>query len=215
MCTLTFYLTERVFTFPLDKGTPHVKLTANIQKPITAMTLCLRFHTDLTRTQSLFSLATPSHASALTLFKSSVSGYKLHINGDSLAVHGQPDIMDEWNSVCWTWDSSTGLTALWVNGKRSVRQVLQKNGSVDNRVSIILGQEQDAFGRGFQQNQSFIGDMADVHLWDSVIVPCQIRHYMEGNDFVAGNLLNWKDLQYTITGTVYVESSDFDKLSCY
>uniref|UniRef100_UPI003AAFD6B4 C-reactive protein-like n=1 Tax=Centroberyx gerrardi TaxID=166262 RepID=UPI003AAFD6B4 len=208
-------LSESVFTFPLATGTSHVKLTANVQQPIAAMTVCLRFHSELTRAQSLFSLATPTDPNALLLYKPSVGVYRVHIKGTSLNIGGQPDITDEWNSVCWTWDSTSGLTAVWVNGKRSARKVLKRGATISGTPSIILGQEQDTYGGGFQENQSFVGDITDVHFWDSVISPCEIRFYMEGNTFAHGNILNWKDLQCTPTGTVHVEKSDFDKLSCY
>ncbi len=175
----------------------------------------MRFHSSLTRGQTLFSLAIPSEDNAFLLYKPSVGVYRLHVKGTALDINGLPDNLDEWNSVCWTWDSTYGLTTLWVNGKRSARKILQRGGTLTGVPSIILGQEQDSYGGGFDQSQSFVGDITDVHLWDSIISPCEIRFYMEGNNLTPGNLLNWKNLQYSTTGTVYVEKSDFDKLSCY
>ena len=208
-------LSEKVFTFPVTTGTANVKLTTSTKEPLRALTLCMRFHSTETRSQSLFSLAVPSRDNAFLLFKPSVGVYRLHINGPSIDIAGLPDDTDEWNSVCWTWDSTTGLTTLWVNGKRSARKVLSPSATLTGVPSIILGQEQDTYGGGFEQSQSFVGDITDVHLWNSVISPCEIRFYMEGNAFTHGNLLNWKNLEYSTTGTVFVEKSDFDKLNCY
>ncbi|TKS75691.1 hypothetical protein D9C73_010148 [Collichthys lucidus] len=42
----------------------------------------------------------------------------------------------------------------------------------------------------------------------------EIRFSMEGSAFNPGNLVTWNDLQYSITGSVHVENSDFDKLTC-
>ena len=34
---------------------------------------------------------------------------------------------------------------------------------------LVLGQEQDSVGGSFDANQSFIGEMAGVNMWDHVI----------------------------------------------
>ena len=208
-------LSEKLFTFPLDSSTSYVKLTASVQQPITALTVCMRFHSSQTRSQTLFSLAVPSEPNAFLLFKPSVGVYRLHVKGIALDLTGLPDNTDEWNSVCWKWDSTSGLTTLWVNEKRSSHKILGHRSTLIGTPSIILGQEQDSYGGGFDQGQSFVGDITDVHLWDSAISPCEIRFYMEGNTFTHGNLLNWKNLEYSTHGTVYLEKSDFYKLSCY
>ncbi|KAM9336891.1 serum amyloid P-component-like [Symphorus nematophorus] len=208
-------LSEKVFTFPVTSATSNVKLTASVEQPLNALTLCMRFHSTETRGQALFSLAVPSQQNAFLLFKPSVGVYRLHIKDSSLDIRGLPDETDEWNSICWTWDSSTRLTTLWVNGKRSARNVLASTGPLTGAPILILGQDQDTYGGGFDASQSFVGDITDVHLWNSVISPCEIRFYTEGNAFTPGNLLSWKNLEYSIRGTVFVEKSDFDKLICY
>ncbi|XP_070783491.1 C-reactive protein-like [Enoplosus armatus] len=208
-------LSEKVFTFPLDSATSFVKLNASAQQPITALTVCARFHSTKTRSQTLFSLAVPSQSNAFLLYKPSVGVYRLHVHGVALDINGLPDDTDEWNSVCWTWDSTHGLTTLWVNGKRSARSILAQGATLTGAPIIVLGQDQDSYGGAFDRTQSFVGDITDVHLWDSVISPCEIRFFMEGNAITPGNLLNWKNLRFSTTGSVYVEKSDFDKLSCY
>lgn len=156
-------------------------------------------------------MATQSESNAFLLFKPSLGVYRLHVKGTALDINRLPDHTDKWNSVCWTWDSTSGLTTMWANGKRSARKILAHKAILNGPFNIILGQDQDSYGGGFDPNQSFSGDITDVHLWDSVQSPCQIRLYMEGNAFSPGNLLNWKSLQYYASDSVYVENSDFDK----
>ncbi|XP_060884428.1 C-reactive protein-like [Labrus mixtus] len=207
-------LSEKVFTFPVESATSSVKLIANVAQPLTVLTMCMRFFSSLTRAQSLFSLDIPSQSNAFLLFKPSVDVYRLHINGAALDISGLPDETNEWNSVCWTWDSTSGLTALWVNGKRSPRAIMGASVSLSGVPSIILGQDQDSYGGGFDQSQSFVGDITDVHMWDKVISPCEIRFYMDGSAFTPGNLLSWNNLRFSTTGTVHEEQSDFNK-SCF
>lgn len=73
-------------------------------------------------------------------------------------------------------------------------------------------QEQDSYGGGYDLKQSFVGMMADVHMWDHTLSPCEIHKYVDGLNFTPGNVLNWGALEFQITGKVIVE----DKLNaCY
>lgn len=78
----------------------------------------------------------------------------------------------------------------------------------------MLVQEQDSYGGGFDVSQSFVGEVTDVHFWDSVISPCEIQLYMELNRFTPGNILNWKALEFTVEGKVFIERSEF-RSECY
>ncbi|XP_041672450.1 serum amyloid P-component-like [Cheilinus undulatus] len=206
---------EKLFVFPVSSNDSFAKIIVTLEKPLTAATMCMRYFSSLTRAQSLFSLASLDHPNAFLLFKPSVGVYQLQINGESLEVSGLHDETDDWNSVCWTWDSKKGLNTLWVNRKRSGRIILGANASITGRPSIILGQDQDNYGGGFDKAESFVGDITDVHLWSSAISPCEISLYMKGCDFTPGNLLNWRYPFLFTAGSVYEEQSDFVKLTCF
>ncbi|XP_041672003.1 C-reactive protein-like [Cheilinus undulatus] len=201
---------EKHFVFPVSSNDSFVKSLPLEKQPLTAATVCMRYFSSLTRAQTLFSLATPAHSDAFLLYKPSVGVYRLHINGESLEVSGLPDKTDEWNSVCWTWKSNNGLNTVWVNGERSGRKILGAKASITGDPIIILGQDQDSYGGGFDKAQSFVGDMIDVQMWNSAISPCEISLYMDGCTFTPGNLLNWKHL-FSLTGSVYMKQSDFVK----
>ena len=209
-------LSEKVFTFLLTGNTSFTKLMSQeTDLNLTAMTVCLRYHSVLTRAQSLFSLATPSNDNDLLLYKTAPGAYRLHMGGSHLDINYLEENRNDWNSICWTWDSGFGQTALWLNGRRSARKVLRRGYTVAGRPAIVLGQEQDTYGGGFEPKQSFVGDITDVHFWSEVISPCEIRFYMEGNNYAPGNLLNWASLDYDNRGSVFVNQNDFDKMTCF
>ncbi|CDQ90760.1 unnamed protein product [Oncorhynchus mykiss] len=196
-------LSGKVFVIPMTTSTSHVKLHANVSKPISAMTMCQRFNSEQERGQSLFSLATQSHDNDLLLYKRSmgcISGemYWISLVCQIKKMNGSPSA------------GPGTLKRLWVNGKRSARRILKPDTSVTGTPSIMLVQEQDSYGGGFDSSQSFVGEVTDVHFWDSVISPCEIQMYMELNKFTAGNILNWKDLQFSIEG----KKSEF-RNECY
>ncbi|XP_071397557.1 C-reactive protein-like, partial [Centroberyx affinis] len=208
-------LTGKQFTFPNDPAAaskPHVLLQTD-STLISAMTNCLRFYSQLTRMQVLLSLATRESDNSLALTKNSES-YGAHAGRGAYSFHGFPGNILGWNSVCWTWDSRTRLTQLWLNGRRSNLKLLGSELPVSGEMSVTVGQEQDTFGGGFDPEQSFEGDLTDLHLWDHVISPCEIRSYMNRGFFRPGNVLNWRNLTYQISGNVFILDADVDNPDC-
>ncbi|KAL7887765.1 hypothetical protein AOLI_G00054860 [Acnodon oligacanthus] len=68
--------------------------------------------------------------------------------------------------LCVTWESSTGLTALWLDGRRSTLQVYRQNHKVQPGGAVILGQDPDSLLNSFEEKQSFVGEIADMNMWD-------------------------------------------------
>ncbi|XP_058380744.1 C-reactive protein-like isoform X3 [Diceros bicornis minor] len=51
-------MSKKAFVFPKESNSSFVTLTAQLRRPFTAFTVCLRVYTDLSRAYSLFSYAT-------------------------------------------------------------------------------------------------------------------------------------------------------------
>ncbi|XP_062373896.1 serum amyloid P-component-like [Sardina pilchardus] len=111
---------------------------------------------------------------------------------------------DTWNSICATWKPDSKLSQIWINGNPSEKKAHSRATLYEN-PTIILGQEQDSVGGGFNLDQSFAGKMTDVHMWDYVLSACEIRRFARDFYFTPGNVLNWKALDYSTTGSVSVE----------
>ncbi|XP_063047153.1 mucosal pentraxin-like [Engraulis encrasicolus] len=201
-------LTGKMFTFPVESDTAHVVLVPlpTQIKTLTAVTVCLRFFSDQTRAQSLFSFATPAHSNAFLLYKNIHSMYEINVYDNVVAFRAMEDIPNQWNSVCATWDSKTGIAQLWVNGKPSARKGVHRGGPITEEPSIILGQDQDSYGGTFDKAQSFVGMVTDVHMWNSVLSYSALALYMnripQAHD---GNVINWESLDFTCRGYVLVE----------
>ena len=62
--------------------------------------------------------------------------------------------------------------------------------------TLVLGQEQDSVGGGFDTSQSFKGMLSNVNIWDHVVTPFQIEEMSsscllhEGNE---GKVYKWID----------------------
>ncbi|XP_068426129.1 C-reactive protein-like [Clinocottus analis] len=205
-------LSGKMFTFPQQTSSSHVRLTASKQN-LAAATVCHRSFTDLRRDHILFSLATPSSANDFLIFWDEANQeIEPHIKNVKTEYKGMDYKNNMWHSICTTWDSVDGLVQLWFDGQPTIRKFVNAQSSIAGAPIIILGQEQDSHGGGFDMKQCFIGMMSDVHMWDHTLSSCEIQKYVDGLNFSPGNVLNWSELDFQITGRVLIE--DKQKM-CY
>ncbi|XP_076153397.1 C-reactive protein-like [Alosa pseudoharengus] len=197
-------LSGKMFTFPKESNTARVKLQPS-QNRFSSVTVCLRFRTQLARNYSLFSLASDADDNDFLIYRKGNKGdFDVVIRDKVVNFKGLPNEQNTWYSICATWESNSGLSQVWISGNPSARKV-GFNGTLDKNPTIILGQEQDSVDGGYKSNQSFVGKMTDVHMWDYVISACQIKRFANNLNFTPGNVLNWKALNFNITGDVKVE----------
>ncbi|XP_024124132.1 C-reactive protein [Oryzias melastigma] len=199
-------LSGKMFTFPQQTNTAHVRLNPNTQG-YNALTVCHRSFTDINKDHALFSLATPSHANSFLIFwQNRNQEIQPHVRDAKVEYGGWDYKLNTWHSICTTWDSVTGLVQVWFDGTPSIRKLTTSGGAIDGTVIAILGQEQDSHGGGFDINQSFVGMITDVHMWDFILSSCEIHQYMEERYYPTGNVLNWRALDFEITGNVEIEN---------
>ncbi|XP_057573331.1 mucosal pentraxin-like [Hippopotamus amphibius kiboko] len=192
-------LRGKVFIFPEESNTAHVSLIPRVKKPLKSFTLCLKAFTDLTRPHSLFSYNTRSIDNELLLFVNKVGDYVLYIGNTAVTFKVPPSPYAPIH-LCASWESASGIAELWVNGKPVGRKGLRKGYSLGAEASIILGQEQDSFGGGFDEKQSFVGEIWDVFLLDRVVSLKDICF-----SCYPGSILNWQALIYKDRGYVVVK----------
>ncbi|KAM5126676.1 LOW QUALITY PROTEIN: uncharacterized protein ACMZJ9_021204 [Mantella aurantiaca] len=198
-------LESKVFIFPKETDTSHFILRPTVIKSLQKVSVCLRTYTDLLRPYTPFSLATPGKDNALLIYFQPPNIFSVYINQKVTNIMTDSESLD-WRHTCVTWDSDTGVLQLWVNRKVYPGGVVMKGSTIAAESSIILGQEQDSFGGGFDASQSFVGEISDVHMWDYVLTPEEVQKVISDNFY--GNLLNWKSLIYKIRGNALVQSKN-------
>ncbi|XP_067085290.1 serum amyloid P-component-like [Osmerus mordax] len=197
-------LRGRVFTFPQQTANSYTRLYPQLEKIFFSSSVCFRFFTDDLSTICPFSLSIPGKSNSLTIF---LHNDKIEFwVGDKLVYFNRMAAeLNEWNSVCATWDSGTGLVQVWLNGRPSVRKALHAGGSISGTPFLVLGQDQDSHGGSFDAQQSFTGQLTDVHMWDYVLSPCEVQTYTQAGAFRPGNVLDWGAMEYTRHGYVVLE----------
>ena len=80
-----------------------------------------------------------------------------------------------WHHICASWESSSGSWKFYKDGGLSKKGTSFKTGhAIRKDGTLVLGQDQDSIGGGFETVDSFQGTLLNVNLWDKVLTAEQI-----------------------------------------
>ncbi|XP_053350719.1 pentraxin fusion protein-like [Clarias gariepinus] len=201
---------SKKFFFPETSDTSFVRLTPKKPLNLQAFTLCMRISTELDNQRETILFAyRAQYFDELNVWQEN-GKFTLYLRSSSDgALFSLPSLSSVPTHLCVTWNSSTGATAFWMNGNSSVQTIYRQGQSVNPAGAIILGQDPDSYLGDFNIYQSFLGNITDVHMWDSVLSAGQIEQlYKKQNNSLSGNVLDWNSLVYKIYGNVINVSAD-------
>ncbi|XP_067278387.1 amyloid P component, serum [Pseudorasbora parva] len=201
-------LRGKVITFPELSTRSWVKLYANESMDLSAATVCMRFYSDqMTASPCLFSLATPSHPQDFSfVWSADTKQYQMFIHSVPVQFKGLTFNLNQWNSVCATWDANSGLAQMFVNEVGSIKKVAGTKVPFKGEPVITLGQCQTQYDGGFQQANVFTGFISDVHVHKQVLTPRQIKTFIDSKiKYKNGDYITWHSLKYSIAGSAQVE----------
>lgn len=200
-------LREKVIVFPDQATKNYVKLHANETMDFPGITVCLRFYTDDSKGQCLFSLATPSEVNDFAISLSPINTYRLQVHGARAEFHGLPFKLNQWLSVCATWSSVSGFAQVFVDEVPSVQKSVAVKNPFKGDSKIVVGQCHRSYANEeFRQDLSFTGFITDVHVYKEVLTPRLIKNFMEAKiKFKLGDYISWRNLKHTVAGSAAVE----------
>ncbi|KAK3861646.1 hypothetical protein Pcinc_032411 [Petrolisthes cinctipes] len=114
-------------------------------------------------------------------------------------------VPEVWRHVCHTYSDAT-YTLYW-EGKVVFSGRLQGSWPVMMNGTLVLGQEQDNLGGGFDRNQIFRGDLAQISLWDRVLSSRDVAGMAECRDVGRGNLFSSDTVTFELHGDPLVQVS--------
>ena len=80
----------------------------------------------------------------------------------------------EWFHVCGAWDSETGNAVISINGKVENTAVVKKGEALTAGGMVVIGQEQDSVGGGFDSTQAYVGNLYNINMWDRALTQAEI-----------------------------------------
>ncbi|RZF32333.1 hypothetical protein LSTR_LSTR001797 [Laodelphax striatellus] len=206
----TYVSSDFSLNFPIPGTLDYAKHRGPL-KDLSEISLCMWLQSSDKRNYgTLFSYATKSHDNTFTL--TDYNGLVLYVNGRRVVTDSQVND-GAWHSVCVHWTSLGGLWSLYLDGinKESGRG-LSNNTYIPGDGVIVVGQDQDSVGGGFNPSEAFVGRLAGVDLWDYRLQDeLIIAHAHNCNSTLTGNLLSWSQLYHVLHGNVQVEESPLCK----
>ncbi|XP_034566948.1 pentraxin fusion protein-like [Notolabrus celidotus] len=197
----------KTLVFPAPSVDSYVEMKAEKPLNMKAFTLCMRVATELTgdREVILFAYRTQDR-DELNVWRERDGRLSLYMHSSKEHVSFKvPELGTLSNHLCFTWDSLTGATTLFMNGYSSVTKIYNQGYTVQAGGKVILGQDPDTLLGKFAVNQSFVGEISDVDLWDSVLSYSSIRnlvHWERTSTSPWANILNWETAKLTYYGKV-------------
>ena len=103
----------------------------------------------------------------------------------------------EWHHICVSWGRSSGSWKFYKDGDLEEKgDNFNKDHQISKGGTLVLGQEQDSVGGGFDSSQSFQGMLSHVNLWDRVLPGVRIQEMSKScgpDDQYDGNVYKWLD----------------------
>nr|AGB69037.1 C-reactive protein 3 [Danio rerio] len=193
--------------FPTNTDSSYVQIDPEKPLSLSAFTLCMRVRLELLvdRVVILFAYRT-SEVDELNVWREKDGRVGLVIQSDKDAAFFRlPPLSTLQTHLCVAWESATGLTAFWMDGRRSLHQVYRKGYSMRSGGTVVLGQDPDSYVGSFDVDQSFVGEIANLQMWDYVLSSAQIKAvYYNQDNRVKGNVFDWDTIEYDVTGNVPV-----------
>ncbi|XP_013391035.1 C-reactive protein [Lingula anatina] len=187
------------YRFPRPQSTSgRLLFRAKHDTPLTSLTACAWMKTDFKCAPNCHLLTVFSYA-----HKANFNGFIFAFDGSSFQMHVESQVTvfgrgkvsgfldNQWHHHCFSWSNAAGS---W----RYVRDgALVANGTDPRTKGRIIsaggiwsvGQEQDSVGGGFETTQAFVGDITQVHVWDTdKVQPAEVAKC--GSD-LKGNIISW------------------------
>ena len=192
-----------------------VKSYSEIKKPIpnlSALTIAFWMRTSDSNPGTVISYATQVgdilQDNALAL--QDYSGFNLFVNNRT--VFTGLDVNDgQWHHVAVTWESAGGTWHSYKDGVKisSSAQAFQQGEVIAGGGVLILGQEQDDLGGGFNTEEDFIGDVSQMNVFDYTLSANDIYNLAYSCDHVKGNVAAWGDFKEQLSGEYHVTDKSY------
>ena len=111
-----------------------------------------------------------------------------------------------WHHICVSWENSLGSWKFYKDGDlKKDGKDLKKGYTIKEGGALVLGQDQDSVGGGFETADSFRGMLSNVNVWGYVLSATDIKS-SRSCLLDVGNVYRWPDFLHE-GGTRLVQQS--------
>ncbi|XP_030744079.2 neuronal pentraxin-1 [Echinops telfairi] len=190
-------------TFPLRTNYMYAKVKKSLPE-MYAFTVCMWLKSSAAPgVGTPFSYAVPGQANELVLIEWGSNPMEILIN-DKVAK--LPFVINDgkWHHICVTWTTRDGVWEAYQDGTQGGSgENLAPYHPIKPQGVLVLGQEQDTLGGGFDATQAFVGELAHFNIWDRKLTPAEVYNLATcSTKALTGNVVAWAESQVDIFGGV-------------
>ena len=105
-----------------------------------------------------------------------------------------------WSHICWSFSSVNGENRFYLNGKLIGQETLNVDGMetaiIDfldvHDAAFVFGQEPDAMRGAYDPNEAYLGDLAELNIWNKQLTLSDILDMASCKTGSNGNILAWE-----------------------
>uniref|UniRef100_A0A087YFA4 Neuronal pentraxin 1 n=1 Tax=Poecilia formosa TaxID=48698 RepID=A0A087YFA4_POEFO len=148
-----------------------------------------------------FSYAVPGQANELVLIEWGNNPMEFLIN-DKVAKLPFSINDGKWHHLCITWTIRDGIWEAFQDGvKQGNGENLAPYHPIKADGVLVLGQEQDSLGGGFDATQAYVGELAHLNIWNRKLSATEIANLANCNSKAfVGNVFSWTESNIEIFG---------------
>uniref|UniRef100_A0A7M4FSM5 Pentraxin 4 n=1 Tax=Crocodylus porosus TaxID=8502 RepID=A0A7M4FSM5_CROPO len=196
---LVFCNVGSMLLFPNVSTENFATLTPGFKASLYELSLCSWVSTPSSYLGTILSYAMEENDNKLVLH-----GRNARVHGSIHFVIGDPafrelpvgQLLDSrWHHLCIIWSSVQGQYWFYVNRRLvSMGSKFQKGYVIPPGGSLILGQEQDVVGGGFDPSEAFVGHLAGLAIWNRALSPGEVSGIATGKGLPHGVILTLADI---------------------
>ncbi|KAM6377102.1 neuronal pentraxin-1 [Pluvialis apricaria] len=188
-------------TFPLRTNYMYAKVKKSLPE-MYAFSVCMWMKSNASPGMGTpFSYAVPGQANELVLIEWGNNPMEILIN-DKVAK--LPFVINDgkWHHICVTWTTRDGVWEAYQDGTQTGSgENLAPYHPIKPQGVLVLGQEQDTLGGGFDATQAFVGELAHFNVWDRKLSPGEVYGLATcSTRALAGNVIAWAEANIDIYG---------------
>ena len=144
----------------------YLNLPSTMLSAATNLTFSCWIKTANTGTQTLLSGASSANTNLLMMRFLSSTSFDVFYNGATLSWTGLTSIADnQWHNVAVVISQATNTTELFIDGVSKTAKATTVASITPAANGLVIGQDQDSVGGGFEASQAFLGVMDEVRLY--------------------------------------------------
>uniref|UniRef100_I3KF41 Pentraxin 4, long n=1 Tax=Oreochromis niloticus TaxID=8128 RepID=I3KF41_ORENI len=194
---------DSMVLFPSASAENYVTFSLSLPA-LLELSLCLWLRVETPHIGTLLSYATDDSDNQLVLY-----GHKSSSSDPVYRRLQVSALLDaHWHHVCVLWSSIHGR--FWHYNDHllaSSGSDFRKGWEIPGGGSVVLGQEQDSVGGGFDPAEGFAGQMAGFRLWNRVLSPLEVEGVAAGRGVPRGVVLGMEDIK-EVHGAVHHVACD-------